>query len=284
MFFRKTKFEALDTDVSEASLNQRLFDAQNFRDSFVLYGNFRTGSHFFKDMVASVSHFSPTHELFPKVTRDDGKLTFRSFVGKNETSLSQYISEPRDVLNEFFAEFFEDQSPTAPIFDIKYSQSYTAGVNDQEGSPFLLEYFKTHSLKFVHLIRRDFVAQSISHLVAIKTNQFMSTEPTGPKTQNSPTWISPEAVLKIAKLKKLQTQQATKLLEYMEIEHTTVFYEDLHTTKTLKTLNSILNFLGTYSEFESLPEAKIKNQESANKVLNIDEIYQHAHQNGFLSI
>lgn len=284
MFLRKAKLETSDTSVSGVSASKPLFDTQKFHGSFVLYGNFRSGSHFFKDMVASVTQHTPTHELFPKTPRGDTKLTFRNFIDESDIRLHQYISEPRDVLNYFFSEFFESLTPTAPIIDIKYSQSYIAGINDQDGIPFLLEYFKTHSLKFVHLIRRDFIAQSISHHVARKTNQFISTEQHALTSQNEPIWLSPETVLKVAKLKKLQTIQATKLLELMDIEYTTVFYEDLRSNKAKNSIISILDFLGIYSEFDSLPEPIIKDQDSANKVINVDEIYTYAQENDFLSI
>lgn len=248
-------------------------DYDDLQRTFVLLSNFRSGTHFFKTMLNRVARVHAPAEPFNLSLAGGNDLTFRRFIDGDTAPQTSTILKEASVIFDYLAHFYANTPPEQKIlFDLKYSQAYALGVNEQRMVPTILEEFVKVDLPFVHLIRRDLIAQAVSLLVAEITGEFHKT---GDSKDDQRFWLDPDQVLEVTRSRRFAIDEATRHLDVLGARVVTVFYEDLISPEWKSELRRTFRFLDHYADIPDDFDPVTANQKSASRVANIGEIVQH---------
>jgi len=272
--YKKIEIKPIDTSVA--------IDFDKIRRSPVLFCDHRSGSNMFKQNLAKMSELDSTFEVLdpdPVLGRERGLMNFHqflqapSFPGPVELGLNG-----ERVALEFMSQFVSQfNEPT--ILDLKYTHSHVFGVSAPFGHPIVLQALANCGCKFIHLVRRNFVKQAISQLVAAKTMQFQSLRQNRPESENGPNfWLDPHEVIRLASAKHEIVEHSKKMLKDLRVAYFRVTYEELTGDSGLDLHKRALSFVGQFSDVEQLPTVKAKRQLSANLVYNLEEIMDLVHK------
>lgn len=246
--------------------------------SAVLYANFRSGSTMLKLALGQLTGLHPTPELFAQNGGDDPQ-SFEAYLNWRRANDDLAADDaPERILAGYLAHFFAAPvTATGLIFDLKYSQAARLGVDDLNQCPHILSYFCQLNLKVLHLMRRDVVAQAVSHLVARHSGAFHA-EADGRPAKSS-IWLDPNEVARLAAASSAAQQTARAHLAAAEAETVTIYYEDLAGSGLPRTLRRMLRFLDLPATVPDGFRPAIQPQNSADAVANLDEVldYVDAH-------
>ncbi len=246
----------------------------DLQNSFVLLSHFRSGSHMFKLSIAQFLGMASPPEPFNVSSGLDSGYFFDSFIDENGFDPKLMLQDGQTTLFNFITRFFAHQnSGKTPIIDLKYSQSYMLGVNHMSMNPVILEAFTEWKVPIIHLIRRDFVAQAVSHLVAIESGDYLNQRSDNRDADNGQRyWLDPHEVLKNARARKLASQTAIQQLESMEARVMTVFFEDFLSPDWTTHYRKCFRFLDKYADIPEGFNPPTTSQNSAKRVANMEEI------------
>ncbi|MFT6271835.1 MAG: SHS2 domain-containing protein [Sulfitobacter sp.] len=254
-------------------------DYRDFERSVVLYCNFRSGSHMLKLTLDRVAGIKSTPELLNPAVVGEGGFNIREFVDKDPdaTVLSEGASLTERYMNAVFSTV---SSERRMLLDIKYSQAFTFGVerefkHDVIVPTMILELSK-RKVPFLHLVRRDAVAQSLSKLVAAASGEYFrqinqtpeAATPAPPQSYR----FSPALVHEESMAQRRIAQHASAVLKAIGARHLPIFYEDLVGPDIGSELRRILTFIDHYADIPADFAAATLNQNSSSRVKNLAEI------------
>jgi LPS sulfotransferase NodH len=264
-----------ETKAPSIQVKSPQLDFGDLQRTFVLYSNFRSGSHMFKSAVQSLAGVTGPDEPFNMSLSGGDWFTFRDFKEAKHLGDAKPYRNDTSEFYDYLAGFYEKCPLTGPVlFDLKYSQSYTLGMSERLMVPVLLQELINLKLPIVHLVRRDVVAQAISLLVAEQTGEFFSTK--GPESQAKPKiWLNPKDVHQIATSQMFAIKSATRNLEVLGANMLSIFYEDLVSANKQEHYQRTFRFLDHYAEVPSDFDPSTVRQNSMRRVANIGEVLQY---------
>ena len=272
-FLKRIVSTPVDNEEPAPQPEPRKLDYDDLQRSSVLYSNFRSGTHFTKSLIAKYGDVTCLTETFNLSLHGGQCYSLRDYLQDDDVdpvrALANSGATVFDLLPRVYAKCPEKGQV---LFDMKYSQAYALGMHEGLMVPTILQELTKAKLPVIHLIRRDVVAQSVSLLVAEQTGQFHAKD--GQEDQSRKIWLDPEAVRKMALSRQRAIADATRHLQALDAKVLTVFYEDLAFGDTVAQLRRIFKFIDHYVDLPTEVEANTKDQKSASRVANMDEIIE----------
>ncbi len=266
---------------SPAPVTKPQLDFEDLQRSFVLLSNFRSGSHMFKLSLGKLSGIFSSAEPFNYSVNHETNYTFRNFLSEPDRDVVATFADSSRTMYDFLAYYYNHCPDSNNILiDLKYSQSYALGVDENTMAPVILSEVAKLKLPIVHLVRKDTVAQAVSLLVSEKTGIFIETKKNSEVTKGTGQkfWLDPNEVLRVAKSGQFAVEQASRNMDILGIKPLVVFYEDLVSPRAADSYRRALRFLNHYSDIPQDFEPPTVKQNSSARVANMDEILNYISQ------
>ncbi|AHM04474.1 hypothetical protein roselon_02129 [Roseibacterium elongatum DSM 19469] len=270
---------ALDPEPKAVDRPDPLLDGgyEVLRRSALVYSNFRSGTHMLRSSLIQLTDFQTGGEVFARTNTASG--SFSDYVAQPETNTTDLLLDPERHLPLFLAHHISTLDAANPVlFDVKYSQAARLGVDDMTLAPTVLKFFVALHVPILHVIRRDVVAQAISHLLAEQRGRFHAEADAsgGSETPTAPVWLNPSEVCDLAQTRREEQRRAQAHLTAISADVCTIFYEDLSGTTLVPELRRISRFLGRYTRVDPGYKPPTRAQNSRLDVANRVEIYDLA--------
>lgn len=274
------KQQKAQTGASDASAVKIDFDL--IRKSPVLFCDFRSGSKMLKVNLAAMSPLKSVFEVLDPDAdygQEANRFNLYRFLRSDDVPPLVDLTHDGERISLEFLYRFVSQFDLPPIIDLKYSHSYVFGASSPAGHPAVLRAVASSGCKIIHLVRRNFIKQAISQLVALKTMEFGSTVRYKEIAASGKTfWLDPDKVISVARAKRDIVEHSTRMLDNMNVEYVRVAYEELIGPDALGHYKRVLRHIGYFSDAEGLPAGGEERQGSDNLVYNIEEILDIAHR------
>ena len=277
LFKKRQKVEAVASEPAGIKID---FDL--IRKSPVMFCDFRSGSKMLKVNLAAMSPLKSVFEVLDPAA-DYGKEPdrfnlYRFLRSEDVPPLVDLTRHGERIYLEFLSRFVS-QFDAPPIIDLKYSHSFIFGVSSPSGHPAVLRAIASSGCKVIHLVRRNFIKQAISQMVAMKTLEFGSTARFKEILESGKTfWLDPDKVVSMARGKRDIVEHSTRMLDNLDVEYTRVAYEELVGPDALDHHKRVLRHVGCFSDAKQLPKDRAQRQNSEKLVYNIEEILDVAHR------
>lgn len=266
--------------ASDASVVKIDFDL--LRKSPVLFCDFRSGSKMLKVNLAAMSPLKSVYEVLDPAAdygQEANRFNLYRFLRSDDVPPLVDLAHDGERISLEFLYRFVSQFDTPPIIDLKYSHSYAFGASSPVGHPAVLRAVASIGCKIIHLVRRNFIKQAISQLVAMRTMEFGSSDRYKEIAASGKNfWLDPDKVISVARSKRDIVEHSTRMLENMNVEYIRVAYEELIGPDALDHYKRVLRHIGYFTNAEELPEKGEEIQGSDNLVYNIEDIYDIAHR------
>jgi LPS sulfotransferase NodH len=265
--------------VKQAPRRAPQIDRSDVQRSAVLYSNLRSGSNLFRITIGAVGRIFVPEEIFNPVYRSPNALLFNAYLEQPGTDLQGFLLEPEKNLPAYFQAFFADAPRDAPVLiDLKYSQAYALGVDYDVHVPVILKVLVNWQFPIIHLVRRDVVAQAISHLVALRTGKYLQIagrEDAKTADNKEKFWLDPAEVLRVARAGDWAARAAQRHLDVLGARQMRILYEDIIGPAAISHYRRCLRFLDIYREIPQGYAPRIVRQNSSRLVVNIEEIMEY---------
>ena len=277
-FFKKRQeVEAAASRPTDVNID---FDL--IRKSPVLFCDFRSGSKMLKENLAAISPLKSVFEVLDPAAdygeQSDRFNLYRYLRSEDVPPLVDLGYHGERISLEFLSRFVS-QFDAPPIIDLKYSHSFVFGAISPSGHPAVLRAVASSGCKIIHLVRRNFIKQAISQLVALKTKEFGSTIRFKEIVDSGKTfWLDPDKVVSTARGKRDIVEHSARMLDNLNAEYIRVTYEELTGSDALDHHKRLLRHIGFFSDAKRLPEGGEEPQNSQKLVYNIEEILDIAHR------
>jgi len=249
----------------------------------VLYSNYRCGTNFVKSVLSRVSEVHQVDELFAREEAGGGEdFAFSKYIRGKKPDVSELLLSPERGLRRYLNYIYADVPDSgAVLFDVKYEHAYRLGVDGQDQTPIVLTQFRHLDLPIIHLIRRDAIAQALSHLVASRTGVYMNLRGSaaGGAQDSERYWFDPAEVLRLARGRIYIHEQARTQLQLLGARTITAYYEDLTGPRWREQFQRLCRFLDIYVEIPNDFVPDTVNQRSGERVANRDEILDYVQDN-----
>lgn len=277
LFKKRQEVEAVAPQTAGATID---FDL--IRKSPVLFCDFRSGSKMLKVNLAAMSPLKSVFEVLDPAAdygQQPDRFNLYRFLRSDGAPPLVDLSRHGERISLEFLSRFVSQFDAPPIIDLKYSHSYAFGASSPSGHPAVLRAVVSSGCKIIHLVRRNFIKQAISQLVALKTNEFGSTNRFKEIVDSGKTfWLDPDKVVSTARGKRDIVEHSTRMLDNLNVECIRVAYEELTGSDALDHHKRVLRHIGFFSDADHLPEEGEERQNSDKLVYNIEEILDIAHR------
>ncbi len=266
--------KAAEVQATEAAPRLDFRDVQR---SIVLLSSFRSGSHMLKLSLNKLTGLIGKAEPFNHLVDDPNGYTLKDYLAEGGPQ-PRLMTEGHMAVHHFLARFYQRLPPrTAVLFDVKYPQAYAFGVNAQMDLPLpvptLLEEFHRLDMPFIHLVRRDLVAQAISLMIAEDTGTFFLQPGSLPATNRMPeVTLSPRTVLARALRLRNARDHAREVLTALGSKVLEVSYESLISTDGRGHYREIMRFIGQYADIPADFEPPTLRQNSQSRVSNMADV------------
>lgn len=235
----------------------------------------------FKLTLGKLSGIHGAAEPFNYSVAQDESYTFHKYLLEQERDVVATFTDGSKAIYDFLAHYYVHCPADKKILiDLKYSQSYALGVDENTMAPVVLSELAKLKLPIVHLVRKDTVAQAVSLLVSEKTGKFVETKKISSNSRDAKQkfWLDPSEVLKVAKSGQFAVEQASRNMDILGIKPLVVFYEDLISPSAARTYRQTLSFLDHYSDIPKDFESPTIRQNSSARVANMSEILNYISQ------
>lgn len=251
-------------------------DYRDLSRSFVLLSSFRSGSHMLKLSLGKLADMLMPPEPFNHEVVSQEGYTLGNYLKENGPRPS-IMTGGNSAVHHFLSRFYAGLAPKRKIImDIKYSQAYGFGVNADMDKPIVVPVIleELHKLKipFVHLTRRDIVAQTVSLMTAEETGVYLVKDDDQPALEAKPIRLSPAEVLMRARRLHNATNNAKAVLTALGVRCHDVTYEALTSDRWKEEYRAIFTFLDQYADIPQNFVAPTLRQGSVDMVTNIQDI------------
>jgi hypothetical protein len=247
------------------------------RRSVLIFSNFRSGTQMLRSSLVQLSDLQTGGELFARANTEPG--AFSDYIAHPDTDLEGLLRDPERHLPFYLAYRLSTLEPSQPAaFDVKYSQAARLGVDDLTLAPTILKYFAALHVPVLHVIRRDVVAQAISHLLANKRGRFFVDRgaPAARPQSVEPIWLNPTEVCVLASARREEQRRAQAYLKAVSADVCTLYYEDLAGPALVPELQRTFRFLDRYARIPLTYQPPTRAQNSRLDIANRNEIYDMA--------
>lgn len=252
-------------------------DYRDFQRSIVLLSNFRSGSHMLKLSLGKLAGMTTPAEPFNHGFAPEAGYTLKMYLAQGGPRPS-LMTEGHAALHHFMARFYA-QMPArrSIILDVKYPQAYAFGVNASmqvpAAVPVILEELHKLQMPFIHLTRRDQVAQAISLMVAEDSGEYLvKSDSSGSAAQGRVLRLSPRDVLSRARQLRNATENARMVLGALGVRQHEVTFEDLTSPSWRDHYRAIFRFINQYADIPENYVSPTRAQDSSGKVANLADI------------
>lgn len=250
-------------------------DYRDFQRSIALISSFRSGSHMLKLSLGQLASMSTPVEPFNHNVDGGEGYTVKTYLAEGGPKPS-IMTEGHGAVHHFLARFYKSMPPRRSIIlDIKYSQAYIFGVNASMrvpvAVPVVLEELHKLQIPFIHLTRRDLVAQAISLLVAEDEGAYLVKADEADQSRR-PVRLSPRDVMTAATQLRNARDNARAVMDALGVRSLEVGYEDLISPNWRYHYREILRFVNRYADIPETYSAPTRRQDSASRVTNLAEI------------
>lgn len=238
--------------------------------SIVLLSDVKCGDGGLRSALEDLGKIWTLGEPFNPWYSDARTLTYQTFLegrGAEETFVGA------GVFPKFMAHLY-DRCPKGEqriLLDIKYPQLFTLGVDENHLTPNLLRELAEARMPFLHLIRRDCVAQAMSYIVA---NQ-PAPDNLPPDETPKPLWLNPRDVLAIARSRGHALEQVSRHLSRLKANVLTVVVEDLTSPARDDELRRVFRFLDHYADIPADYRPWIDPSDPLLRVVNRQEVLEY---------
>jgi hypothetical protein len=249
-------------------------DFRDFQRSIVLLSSFRSGSHMLKLSLGRLASLTTPAEPFNHGFSPEGGYTLKTYLAEGGPKPS-LMTEGHAAVHHFLARFYRHMPERRGIIlDIKYAQAYAFGVNAEMrlpvAVPVVLEELKKLNVPFIHLTRRDKVAQAISLMVAEDSGEYLVKA--GDAIATSQLRLSPRDVLARAVQLRNASDNARIVMDALGVRYHAVTYEDLTSTDWRDHYRAIFRFIDQYADIPADYVAPTRPQVSSSRVSNMADI------------
>lgn len=251
-------------------------DYRDFQRTVVLFSSFRSGSHMLKLSLGQLASMSTPVEPFNHNVSDG--YTIKTYLAEGGPK-PLIMTDGHAAVHHFLSRFYKTMPPQRSIIlDIKYSQAYVFGVNASMqvpvAAPVVIEELHKLRVPFIHLTRRDLVAQAISLLVAEDEGAYLvKAGETG--QSRAPVRLSPRDVMAAAVKLRNARDNARAVMEALGVRRLEIVYEDLISSNWRQQYREVLRFVNRYADIPDTYSAPTQRQNSASRVTNILEIREY---------
>lgn len=251
-------------------------DYRDLSRSVVLISSFRSGSHMLKLSLGKLANMLIPPEPFNHAISSHEGYTVANYLNENGPRPS-LMTSGNSAVHHFLSRFYAELPPQRRIImDIKYPQAYGFGVNADMDKPIVVPVIleELHKLKipFVHLTRRDVVAQAVSLMTAEETGVYLVKEGDQPALEVKPTRLSPAEVLMRARRLHNATNNAKAVMDALGVRCHDVTYEALTSDRWKEEYRAIFKFLDQYADIPQDFVVPTLRQGSVDMVTNIQDI------------
>lgn len=250
-------------------------DYRDFQRTIALISSFRSGSHMLKLSLGQLASMATPAEPFNHNVDGGDGYTIKTYLAEDGPK-PLIMTEGHGAVHHFLARFYKTMPPRRSIIlDIKYSQAYVFGVNASMqvpvAVPVILEELHKLQVPFIHLTRRDLVAQAISLLVAEDEGAYLVKRGED-DIGRSPIRLSPRDVMAAAIKLRNARDNANTVMDALGVRRLDVVYEDLVSPNWRQHYRDILRFVNRYADIPETYSAPTRRQDSASRVTNLVEI------------
>jgi len=253
-------------------------EREEFKRTFVLYSNQRSGSNLFKSTMVEVGGLFASKEVFLREGQSGVcNLTFDEYLADPKRRSAELTGQAHELIPDYLREFLLQTPQKKPVLiDLKYPQAFRLGVDDVFHSPNILKVLGRLRVPIIHLVRRDVLSQAISYIVAVRTGTWVDfghaarVPDTGVKF-----WLDPAEVTQVARAREFSVRTARYHLEFLKVRHITVFYEDIAGPAWATQYRRVLRFLDLYAEVPETHRPKTVPQRSTRRVANLTEVLEY---------
>lgn len=261
-------------EVPASSAPPRL-DYRDFQRSIALISSFRSGSHMLKLSLGQLAGMSTPVEPFNHMVDGGDGYTIRTYLSEGGPK-PLIMTEGHAAVHHFLARFYQTMPPRRSIIlDIKYPQAYAFGVNASMrvpvAVPVVLEELHKLQIPFIHLTRRDLVAQAISLMVAENEGAYLVKSDAADQTRR-PLRLTPRDVMATALQLRNARDNAQTVMQALGVRVLDVSYEDLTSPNWRYHYREVLRFVNRYADIPETYSAPTRRQDSASRVTNLAEI------------
>lgn len=260
---------AVETDDRPPRLDYR-----DFQRSVVLLSSFRSGSHMLKLSLARLASMAAPAEPFNHGFAPEDGYTLKSYLSEGGPKPS-LMTDGHAAVHHFLARFYRQMPERRGIIlDIKYPQAYAFGVNAAMqvpvAVPVILEELNKLNIPFLHLTRRDKVAQAISLMVAEDNGEYLVKA--GEEVAANQLRLSPRDVLARAIQLRNASDNARAVMDALGVRSHSVTYEGLISAASRDQYRAIFRFIDQYADIPADFVAPTRPQVSSSRVSNIADI------------
>lgn len=250
-------------------------DYRDFQRSIVLLSSFRSGSHMLKLSLGKLGNISTPAELLNTGIAPEAGYTLATYLAEGGPKPS-VMTEGFAAFHHFMARFYATMpARRSIILDIKYPQAYAFGVNTAmdvpAAVPVVLEELHKLRIPFIHLTRRDYVAQAVSLMVAEDSGEYLAKAGDG-ETLVQAKRLSQREVLARARRLRNAAENARQVLRAMDVRQHEVVFEDLVASGWRDRFREIFRFIDQYADIPADFVSPTKSQDSSSKVSNLADI------------
>lgn len=265
-------------DEARVSSAPPRLDYRDFQRTVALISSFRSGSHMLKLSLGQLASMATPAQPFNHNLDGGDGYTIKAFLAEDGPK-PLIMTEGHGALRDFLARFYKAMPPRRSIIlDINYSQVYAFGVNTSMqvpvAVPVILEELHRHNVPFIHVTRRDLVAQAVSVLVAENQGEHLA----GTREANFgrlPVRLSPSDVMATAIKLRNARDNASSVMDAMGIRRLDVVYEDMVSATWRQQYRDILRFVNRYADIPESFSAPTNMQDATSQVSNLVEIREY---------
>lgn len=254
-----------------------VLDYRDLQRSIVLLSSFRSGSHMLKLSLEKLTGLTATAEPFNHFADDPKSYTLKNYFAEGAPG-PNIMTEGNKTVHHFLARFYKRvPGREAILLDVKYPQAYVFGVDMQMDVPLpiptLLQELRKLDVPFIHLTRRDLVAQAISLLIAERTGTYFSVADEGlNKGSDRVITLAPKAVLSQALRIRNARDHARTVLSAIRCKVLEISYESLISANGREHYREIMRFIGQYADIPANFEPPTLRQDSQSQAANLADI------------
>ena len=276
-----TTFLSTGLEAGSSAEGPPKLDYRDFQRSFILLASYRSGSHMLKLSMGRLANILTPPEPLNQYAESESGFTLKEYFS-TDLLRPKIMTEASASVHHFLQHFYNRMPETRRIvLDIKYPQAYAFGVNaDMDYSvvvPTFLEEAHKLGMPFVHLVRKDKIAQAVSLLVAEGTGVYLNqSNGRGLQKAEQKIRLSPRQVFERATRFQNAAENARTVLAALGATTLEVTYEDLLAENWRDQYRRVFQFLDRYAD---IPEGFVPPtaaQNSSDRVSNIDEIRSYA--------
>jgi LPS sulfotransferase NodH len=276
--------DSVISDSMGTSEDVPMLDFNALRQSALIYGSYRVGTHMLKLTLARAAGYVAAPESFARVP-DEGlpDYIYSTWLTQDLHRSEHKGTATREELLAYLAWLQlnaaqDSDTPRPLLLDVKYDQAMRFGADAPGARPLIIEWLVEMGLPVIHLIRRDAVAQAMSHMLARKSGVFFAPStlaPSDPPTV-TPTWLDPVEVVHAARAYRLAQMTAHHQLSRPGVRLVTMAYEDMLGAGFVPQLRRCLRRLDRYAELSPHLRPVTQRQNSSLAVANRAEIVDYA--------